>query len=215
MTANALQFDQNIRSPLLGFFEIQLQISQMVADLLNRMNPYSSKDMVGLESIQSLQKEISAYSVEENLRSNNPIFNTQNGINPYHAFLEGQKARKFILESALVQTKNLKIFFPIFASQLQQMENYIRANLAFTFTTHRPEWNLDFPNETVESLDFANIVKFEAPTENPNGRNMLLIAPMSGHFATLLRKTVESLHNTGYTVYITDWKSPFDIPKSK
>ena len=44
---------------------------------------------------------------------------------------------------------------------------------------------------------------------------MLLVAPMSGHFATLLRKTIESLHNAGYTVYITDWKSPFDVPKSK
>ena len=67
----------------------------------------------------------------------------------------------------------------------------------------------------VESLDFADIVKFEAAPETRNGRNMLLVAPMSGHFATLLRKTIESLHNAGYTVYITDWKSPFDVPKSK
>ena len=44
---------------------------------------------------------------------------------------------------------------------------------------------------------------------------MLLIAPMSGHFATLLRKTIDSLHKDGYTVCITDWKSQFDVPKTK
>lgn len=215
MATESLQINQNIWSPLLGFLNVQLQISKMVTDLLSRMNPYLPKDMVGMESIQSLQRELSDYSAEENLRSNNPLLNTLNGVNPYHAFLEGQKARKFLFESALIQAKNLKIFFPILASQIQQLENYIRANLAFTFTFHRPEWNLDFQNETIESLDFVDIIKFAAPEENPNGRNMLLIAPMSGHFATLLRKTVESLHNAGYTVYITDWKSPFDVDKSK
>ena len=75
------------------------------------------------------------------------------------------------------------------------MENFIRTNLAFTFTFHRPEWNLNFGNEEVAEFDFMKLVKFPAPRENPNGRNMLLVAPMSGHFATLLRKTIESLHN--------------------
>jgi hypothetical protein len=215
MTSESLRLDQSMRSPFLGLLDIQLQISRSIMDLLARMNPYLPKDMVGLDAITSLQRELSDYSAEENLRSSNPLLNSLNGLNPYHAFLEGQKARKFLFESALVQAKNLKIFFPLLAPQIQQLENFIRANLAFTFTFHRPEWNLDFPHQTVESLDFADIVKFDAPAENPNGRNMLLIAPMSGHFATLLRKTVESLHQAGYTVYITDWKSPFDVPKEK
>jgi poly(3-hydroxybutyrate) depolymerase len=75
------------------------------------------------------------------------------------------------------------------------MENFIRTNLAFTFSFHRPDWNLDFENQEVADFDFMKLVKFPAPKENPNGRNMLLVAPMSGHFSTLLRKTVESLHN--------------------
>lgn len=43
--------------------------------------------------------------------------------------------------------------------------------------------------------------------------NMLLVAPMSGHYATLLRGTVEAFlpdHN----VYITDWQSARDVPLS-
>ena len=88
MATNSLRLDQNMRSPFLGFLDVQLQIAKMVTDLLSRVNPYLPKDMAGMESIQSLQRELSDYSAEENLRSNNLLLNTQNGINPYHVFLE-------------------------------------------------------------------------------------------------------------------------------
>jgi polyhydroxyalkanoate depolymerase len=42
---------------------------------------------------------------------------------------------------------------------------------------------------------------------------MLLVAPMSGHFATLLRGTVQTLLQD-HDVYITDWHNPRDIPRS-
>ncbi len=42
---------------------------------------------------------------------------------------------------------------------------------------------------------------------------MLLVAPMSGHFATLLRGTVKTLLQD-HDVYITDWHNPRDIPRS-
>jgi poly(3-hydroxybutyrate) depolymerase len=40
---------------------------------------------------------------------------------------------------------------------------------------------------------------------------MLLVAPMSGHYATLLRDTVKSMLPF-YDVYITDWKNARDVP---
>ena len=209
------QLPQNTGSLLLGFWDVQLRICATVVDLVSRVNPFLPKEKMWLDAMAALQREIRDYSAEENLRPSNPLLGLQNGLNPYHLFLEWQKTRKFFFEAMLIQIKRLKLVFPLLAPHLQQSENYIRANLAFTFTFHRPDWNLDFAHETVESLDFADIVKFEAPSENPNGRNMLLIAPMSGHFATLLRKTIESLHREWYTVYITDWKSPFDVPKDK
>jgi poly(3-hydroxybutyrate) depolymerase len=43
---------------------------------------------------------------------------------------------------------------------------------------------------------------------------MLLVAPMSGHFATLLRGTVKTLLQD-HDVYITDWHNPREIPLDK
>lgn len=165
--------------------------------------------------LKELQTKLQSYDAEENLRPANFSHGLSNGMNPYHVFLESQKARKLFFEMALTQLKVIKSFFPVLPPLFQQVENFIRTNLAFTFTFNRPDWKLGIEPTRVESLDFADILKFEAAPENKNGRNMLLIAPMSGHFATLLRKTVESLHQAGYTVYITDWKSPFNVEKSK
>ncbi len=40
---------------------------------------------------------------------------------------------------------------------------------------------------------------------------MLVVAPMSGHFATLLRDTVRTaLHD--HDVYVTDWHNVRDVP---
>ena len=39
---------------------------------------------------------------------------------------------------------------------------------------------------------------------------MLLVAPLSGHFATLLRDTVETLL-PDHDVYITDWHNARDV----
>ena len=44
-------------------------------------------------------------------------------------------------------------------------------------------------------------------------RRVLVVAPMSGHFATLLRGTVSVLL-PDHDVYITDWKNARDIPLS-
>ena len=43
---------------------------------------------------------------------------------------------------------------------------------------------------------------------------VLVVAPMSGHFATLLRGTVAVLL-PDHDVYITDWKNARDIPLSE
>ena len=40
---------------------------------------------------------------------------------------------------------------------------------------------------------------------------MLLVAPLSGHFATLLRATVRTML-AEHDVYITDWHNARDVP---
>jgi poly(3-hydroxybutyrate) depolymerase len=68
--------------------------------------------------------------------------------------------------------------------------------------------------EVIEKVEFAtpfgsllHFIKDGAP-EQPK---ILLVAPMSGHFATLLRNTVKTLLQD-HDVYITDWHNPRDIP---
>jgi polyhydroxyalkanoate depolymerase len=62
-------------------------------------------------------------------------------------------------------------------------------------------------------LPFANLVHFRKQTNIPQPR-VLLVAPMAGHFPTLLRNTAETLLRD-HDVYITDWKSARDVPRSE
>ena len=57
-------------------------------------------------------------------------------------------------------------------------------------------------------------IKFESTNPKPEKQKVLIIAPMSGHYATLVRKTVISLL-PDCEVYVTDWKNARDIPFSK
>jgi poly(3-hydroxybutyrate) depolymerase len=62
---------------------------------------------------------------------------------------------------------------------------------------------------------FCNLIHFDRAL--PKGRakdpTILLVAPMSGHYATLLRGTVEALLPHG-EVYITDWVDARNVPVS-
>jgi poly(3-hydroxybutyrate) depolymerase len=61
---------------------------------------------------------------------------------------------------------------------------------------------------------FGNLIHFKVMNRPPKPRRVLLVAPMSGHYATLLRSTVISLL-PDCEVYITDWHNARDIPVSK
>ena len=67
--------------------------------------------------------------------------------------------------------------------------------------------------ETVVEKPFGNLIHFRIPGRQPSPRKVLLVAPMSGHYATLLRSTVKSLL-VDCEVYITDWHNARDIPVS-
>ena len=88
----------------------------------------------------------------------------------------------------------------------------------------KPDWNIppiagekgrDYPVvvETVVEKPFGDLIHFTIPGRKPNKRRVLLVAPMSGHYATLLRKTVISLLPDA-DVYVTDWHNARDIPVS-
>lgn len=65
--------------------------------------------------------------------------------------------------------------------------------------------------EIVADLPFGDLLHFvkdEVETAQPR---VLVVAPMSGHFSTLLRSTVVTLLRD-HDVYITDWKNARDVP---
>ncbi len=67
--------------------------------------------------------------------------------------------------------------------------------------------------DTIVEKPFGNLIHFAVPGRKPVKRRVLLVAPMSGHYATLLRSTVKSLL-VDCDVYITDWHNARDIPVS-
>ena len=85
----------------------------------------------------------------------------------------------------------------------------------------RPDYNID--SALVEGRDvpvheyialvapFGNLLHFRKET-NLHQPRVLIVAPMAGHFPTLLRQTAQTML-ADHDVYITDWKSARDVPR--
>jgi poly(3-hydroxybutyrate) depolymerase len=67
--------------------------------------------------------------------------------------------------------------------------------------------------ETVMTKPFCRLLHFKRHIKNSDPR-VLIVAPMSGHHATLLRGTVEAML-PDHDVYITDWVDAKIVPLSK
>ncbi|GAA6158433.1 polyhydroxyalkanoate depolymerase [Ruegeria sp. HU-ET01832] len=61
---------------------------------------------------------------------------------------------------------------------------------------------------------FGDLIHIRVNGRKEQSRKVLLVAPMSGHYATLLRSTVKSLL-VNCEVYVTDWHNARDIPVSE
>jgi len=74
--------------------------------------------------------------------------------------------------------------------------------------------NRDVPvrEEAVLTTPFGTLLRFAKPGAPPQPK-VLVVAPMSGHFATLLRGTVRVLLPEN-DVYLTDWHNARDVPLS-
>ena len=70
---------------------------------------------------------------------------------------------------------------------------------------------VEIMEEVVLRLPWCDLLHFRRMTDRPNDPTLLIVAPMSGHFATLLRGTVEAFL-PDHDVYITDWQDAKDMP---
>ena len=82
----------------------------------------------------------------------------------------------------------------------------------------KPDWNINVSRGSEEALPetveldqpFVRLLRFQAP--GAIGRRVLLVAPMSGHHATLLRGTVQDMVEAGFEVFVTDWRDARIVP---
>lgn len=87
-------------------------------------------------------------------------------------------------------------------------------------THHRPDFGIHsvsvggrevgVTEQAVMATAFGTLLHFRKDVETPQPR-VLVVAPLSGHFATLLRATVHTLL-AEHDVYLTDWHNARDIP---
>ena len=92
-----------------------------------------------------------------------------------------------------------------------------------TATYGKPAWDIENveaggkPHAVVEATvlnrPFGDLKRFHREGLPEDAPRLLVVAPMSGHYATLLRGTVERMLEN-YVVYVTDWADARNVPTS-
>ncbi len=94
----------------------------------------------------------------------------------------------------------------------------------WTRPNKRPEFNIrrvecseavyDVVEKTVLEKPFCQLKLFEKVGCTVEQPIVLVVAPLSGHYATLLKDTINTLLRD-HTVYVTDWISAYNVPVSE
>ena len=90
-----------------------------------------------------------------------------------------------------------------------------------TATYGKPAWNIESVDaggeshpvieSTVVNMPFGDLKEFHREDLPEDAPRLLVVAPMSGHYATLLRGTVERMLEN-YRVFVTDWADAKTVP---
>ncbi len=128
---------------------------------------------------------------------------------------------------AISQGLRYQLDFPLNPfSRLPMARSMSAACAVFERITNRygkPAWEIDATEingeevpvqiKTVKHKSFCNLIHFERERGRwaPKEPKVLLVAPMSGHYATLLRGTVQAMLPE-HEVYVTDWIDARQVP---
>lgn len=90
----------------------------------------------------------------------------------------------------------------------------------------KPEWGISETERDGQSVpvdiktvlctpfcDLINFQKTQSPKQSLSDPKVLLVSPLSGHYATLLRGTVKAMLPE-HDVYVTDWRDARSVPLS-
>ncbi len=113
--------------------------------------------------------------------------------------------------------------FPWISQSASKLSAACEVLARLRLTHSRPAYNLDtvqvagepvaVTEHKVCELPFGTLLHFRKALSAPMPR-VLLVAPLSGHFATLLRETARTLL-ADHDVYITDWHNARDVALSQ
>jgi poly(3-hydroxybutyrate) depolymerase len=151
-------------------------------------------------------------------------FDQSRGAAPqmYHAYQAYAGLSDQIRRTAASSERVMSLWSAMqFAAPLRCIQAYHELVALGGFTHHRPDFGIT--EVKTDSGEIAPVVQ-GAVSETPfctllrfaragaiDAPRVLLVAPMSGHFATLLRGTIQTLVRD-HEVYVTDWRNPRDIP---
>ena len=139
----------------------------------------------------------------------------------YQTYADASEPMRMLARTAMAFTDFLPGFNDLNTGRTLSAWLEMTARTRITHT--RPSYEIDtvrvgrkdvgVREEIVLSLPFCDLLRFSRD-DAPDLPKMLVIAPLSGHFSTLLRKTVRTLLRD-HDVYIADWKNARDIPLSE
>lgn len=110
----------------------------------------------------------------------------------------------------------------VFSDQMRRSAAVMEMIARYRLSHERPQFaiesvvvgNREVPvsEEVVLDLPFGRLLRFARDIDSPQPK-VLVTAPLSGHFATLLRGTIQTLLQD-HDVYVTDWTNARDVPVS-
>ncbi|MET0546635.1 MAG: polyhydroxyalkanoate depolymerase [Caulobacterales bacterium] len=139
------------------------------------------------------------------------MFQAQNDLfEPMRLWADGMAQRRALLPDMLQDSPEVRRWAA--AWELVSRGALTHTSPAFGFTTvDIGKQTYAIEEEAAFDTPFGTLLHFKKDGFSEAQPKVLVVAPLSGHFATLLRGTVEVLLPEN-DVYITDWKNARDIP---
>jgi poly(3-hydroxybutyrate) depolymerase len=140
----------------------------------------------------------------------------------YQAYSTQARLLDLIRPLAAATGRTLRLPWPLLRTDwsIRKLAGVLETFADMTVTHARPPFGIEsvaignrlppVTEEATYSTPFATLLRFRKETEASQPR-VLVVAPMSGHFATLLRATVKTML-VDHDVYITDWHNVRDVP---
>ena len=130
-------------------------------------------------------------------------------LEPMRALVTGTLSVLEAPENLLSQTPMARIATAALNSFEHTTRRFGKPEFGHTHTTIDGE-RVAITEEVAMALPWCDLKHFRRDAHRPNDPTLLIVAPVSGHFATLLRGTVAAFL-PDHDVYITDWQNAKDM----